>query len=376
MAWGFQSGRGSPVGPVHKPAVQLMQEAAVVLAQGGGFQIYYQPTRAGYLDDRHVGVMEKVARFCRERQELCHKSETVPETGVLFSRHSLYRAAPRLFGGWGAQVDQAGGTVDALVENHMSVDVIPDWRLGELAAKYALIVVPDWSDIGAEARDALLVYARGGGRLLLIGAETAAAFRDVLQVRFLGEPRDQPAWIPGVEVFANMRGRWQDVELAGAHELETRFPTYDATRDGRPAATLAAVGSGMVAAIYGPAGTVFAKTHAPETRRLIGRVARRLHEPSIALEAPPVVEVVRRRKGGRQMVHLLNYSGMQVASDYGAVDYVPPAGPMKISIRMERRPRRVTLEPGGRELRGTWSNGAWSAPIDRLDIHAILAWEA
>ena len=85
MAWGFQSGRSNPVGPIHKSSVQLKQEAAVVLAQGGGFQIYYQPTRAGKVDDRHIDVMAKVAKFCRARQQFCHQSETVPEIGVLFS---------------------------------------------------------------------------------------------------------------------------------------------------------------------------------------------------------------------------------------------------------------------------------------------------
>lgn len=82
---------------VHKSAVQLQQEAVVVLAQGVGFQLYYQPTRAAYLDDRHVGVMERVAKFCREREKFCHQSETVPEIGVVFSKHSLHATANKLF---------------------------------------------------------------------------------------------------------------------------------------------------------------------------------------------------------------------------------------------------------------------------------------
>ncbi len=95
MAWGFARG---PAGPVHKSAVQLQQESAVVLAQGGGFQIYYQPTRAGKLDDRHVDVMARVAEFCRARQALSHKSEMVPQIGVLFSTTSLYSTSGKLFG--------------------------------------------------------------------------------------------------------------------------------------------------------------------------------------------------------------------------------------------------------------------------------------
>ena len=376
MAWGFQSAQRNPVGPIHKSSVQLMQEASVVLAQGGGFQIYYQPTRAGKLDDRHVTVMEKVARFCRARQKLCHKSETASEIGVLFSKETLYTTVPKLFGGWGNAVNPARGIVDALIEKHYSVDVVPDWRLEQVAGRYPCLVVPDWANIGAAATDVLLEYAGNGGRLLIAGAANAALFKDTLQVRLVGAPSDQLAYVPGTEVFANVRGLWQDVDPAGAHVLERRYPTYDSTRDGKPAATLSAFGDGMIAAIYGPVGAVFAQTHAPETRRLLGRVMGQIHTPSVEVDGPPTVEVVRRNKGDKTLLHLINVSGMQLASDYGAIDFVPAVGPLRISIRMRRRPPRVTLEPAGRVLKGSWSNGVWTTTLDRLAIHAILAWEA
>ncbi len=374
MAWGFQSSRENPVGPVHKSAVQLQQEASVVLAQGGGFQIYYQPTRAGYLDDRHIGVMEGVAKFCREREDLCHKSETVPEIGVLFSKHSLYATGNKLFGGWGERVNQARGTVDALVDNQLCADVIPDWKLEEVARQYPMIIVPDWEEIGDEARDTLLAYARDGGHLLLVGARNAALFQDELQVNFPRPAERVSAYIPGREVFADAAGVWQDVETRGAHVLATRYPTYDATRDGRTAATVASLGDGSIAAIYGPLGTVYAQTHAPEARNVFGEIVRQVHTPAVRVECPPAIEVVWRRKSGRNVLHLLNASGMQLASDYGAIDYVPPVGPIRISLSLPVRPRRVTLEPGGEELKGVWRDGAWSASIPTLAIHAMLVW--
>jgi hypothetical protein len=376
MAWGFQSARENPVGEVHKPAVQLMQEAAVVLAQGGGFQIYYQPTRAGKVDDRHIEVMGKVADFCRARQSWSHRTETVPEVGVLFSKETLYTRTPRLFGGWGSAVNPARGVVDALIESHYSVDVIPDWKLREVAAHYRCLVVPDWTNIGREARDVLLEYARSGGRLLIIGADNALLFRDALAVRLLGEASDQTAYVPGAEVFANVRGLWADIEPAGAFVLETRFPTYDSTRDAKPAATLNAWGDGQIAAIYGPAGSVFAATHAPETRRFLARVLGQIFVPSFTIDGPPVIEAALRRKGDTMLLHLANAAGMQLASDYGAIDFVPPVGPIRLKVRMPRRPRRVTVEPGGRAAEGSWSEGVWTGTLDRLEIHSVLAWEA
>jgi len=94
----------------------------------------------------------------------------------------------------------------------------------------------------------------------------------------------------------------------------------------------------------------------------------------VSLDGPPAIEIARRRKQGRELLHLVNASGMQIASDYGAIDYVPPTGPLRIGIRMDRRPKSVTLEPAGAALNGTWSGGVWTTTVDRLDIHSIIAW--
>lgn len=375
MAWGFQWRQGQPVSVVHKPAVQLCQEAAVVLAQGGAFQVYYVPTRAGWIDERHIGVMTRLARFCRERQQLCHRSETVPQIGLLFSTRSLYNTTKRLFGSWGSAANPARGLLDALIENQLPADVIPEWKLAEIAAQYPLIVVPDWPDVGEAIRDQLREYALRGGRLLVAGAENAALFHKELGVNLKGKPIDQPAWIPGEEVFANIEGVWQDVEPAGADVIETRYPTYDGRKDGRCAATWARLGAGEIVGFYGPLGAVFAVTHAPAAREVVRRLVRRLFEPIVRVEGPPTVEVVLRRKNGLLLVHLLNATAMQVAMDYSAVDFIPPVGPLRVSLKLSRPPRSARLEPEGVRLAGTWQEGVWSAEIPRLAIHSIVAVE-
>lgn len=375
MAWGFQWRQGQPLAVVHKPAVQLCQEAAVVLAQGGAFQIYYAPTRAGWIDERHIEVMARVARFCRERRQLCHRSETVPQIGILFSTRSLYNTTKRLFGGWGSAVNPARGLLDALIENQLPADVIPEWKLEEIAAQYPLIVVPDWPDLGEAVRDRLCDYARRGGKLLVAGAENAALFQAVLGVRLLGKPAVQPAWIPGEEVFANFHGLWQEVETSGAEAIESRYPTYDGRKDGRVAATWSRLGAGEIVSFYGPLGAVFAVTHAPAAREVVRRLVGRLFAPRATVESPPTVEVVLRRKNGLLLVHLLNATAMQVAADYSAVDFIPPVGPLRVGVRLARPPRAARLEPGGLRLAGDWRAGFWSVEIPRLEIHSIVAIE-
>jgi hypothetical protein len=381
------------VGVVHKPSAQLNQEASVALAQGGGFQVYYQPTRAGKLDDHLIATMTKVASFCRARQALSHQSETVPQIGLVFSRNSLYDFTPpaaaatrpgasappppegRLFGGWGDMVDPARGLLDALLECHYSVDVVPDWKLSEVASQYPLLAVPDWLNIGADVKDALAGYAAKGGNLLLVGATNAALFAKELGVRLRDASR-QPAFVTGEETFANVRGLWQDVDPGAAEAIESRYPVFDATRDGQCAATLSRFGSGRIAAIYGPLGSVFAVSHAAPVRQFIRRVVDRVFTPLAQVDAPPLVETVLRRKDGKLLLHLVNCSGMQVATEYATVDLVPAAGPLRIGLRIPNRPARVTLEPGGRQIAGAWKDGLWTGVVDRLETHAIVAFSS
>lgn len=375
MAWGFQHNPSSPTGMSHKSAVQLEQEASIVLAQGGGFQIYYQPTRAGWMDDRNVGVMARVAQFCRERQAVSHETEGASEIGVVFSASSLYATATKMFGGWGALTNPARGMVDALVANHYSVDVIPEWRLAEAVKRYGLIVLPDWPATGGDTKNILAEYVRAGGRLLLAGAENAALFRGELPVRFEGDATSQAAFVPGDEIFGNVTGKWQPIEPGSARVIENRFPAVDSRRDATPAATLSSLGKGQIAAVYGPLGSVYTATHAAPTRQFVGKVVSSIFQPSLRIEAPPVIEAALRRKGSRTLLHLVNTAGMQVAADYAVIDYIPPVGPVSISLRLDHKPSRVKLEPGGKAIAGSWKDGRWSGSVDRVEIHSVLVFE-
>ncbi|MGH9612796.1 MAG: hypothetical protein ACRD4P_06940 [Bryobacteraceae bacterium] len=337
MAWGFQSDRSTGAGAINKSAEQLQQEACIVLAQGGAFQVYYQPTRAGYIDELHIDTMARLAEFVRKREAACHHSEAVPQIGVVFSQHSIYSTAKKPFGSWGSQVDPARGLIDALLENQYSADIIPDWKIDE-AGRYPLVVVPEWPDLSAETARALIGVAESGGSLFVAGAENARLFQDALGIQLTGTAGHEPAFIPGKEVFANVSGQWQEVQPGSAQVVLTRFPTFDSTKDGKTAATLNSVGKGRIIGFYGDAGTVFAKTHAPEVRHVIGGLVSRLFQPKYRVSAPPTVEVALRRKHGREYLHLINTTGVQIAADYSVINFVPPVGPIIVRGAVSAKP--------------------------------------
>jgi hypothetical protein len=371
MAWGFVVDRTSQV-HIHKRPSQLKQEAAAVISQGGGFQIYYNPTRAGWIDQRLVDVMAEVAQFCRERQEWSFHTDPEPQVGVLFSAHSLYATSNKLFGGWGAAEHPARGTVDALLASRYSVDILPDWKLAE-APQYPVIVVPDWPDIGAQAR-ALTAYARGGGALILLGAGNALAFSELADID-VPDVREQDAVLLGDTGFAPVHGEWGDVEPGEASIVEERFPSYDERSGAVPAAALATAGAGRVAVIPGPLGAVYATTHAPAIHEFLRRVVARVFQPAVEVDGPTTVEVSLRRKDSRWLVHVTNMTAMQVGPDYPVIDFIPPLEAMNVSIRLPKRPARVTWQPGGLALDGEWRDGVFRTTIPRFEIHGVLVIE-
>lgn len=370
MAWGFQSD-GKQFN--HKPAVQLQQEASTVLAQGGGFQVYYALPRGGYIDQTHVATLERVAAFCRKRQELVHKTSSVPQIGVFFSQHTLYHSTNKLFGGWGSELNPVRGFVDALIDLHYSTDVIPEWREDSYLQSFPLIVLPEWRLIGESSARRLRNYVLDGGNLLVAGAENVGLFADLLDVSLKGAPTNLTAFVKGGDQLGNVSGRWQDVEAGpGAKVAGIYFPAAE-QKDGRIAAVLKRAGKGNIGAVFGSLGSCYAAYHSPAVREFIGSIVKELFTPLIELNAPHCLEVALRRKGDTLLAQIINCSGMQVAADYAAIDYIPPVGAFEVSLRLEREPVRVRLEPEGISLLGSWENGIWRGTIPGLSIFATLA---
>ncbi|MBN1808303.1 MAG: hypothetical protein JW909_04490 [Planctomycetes bacterium] len=373
MAWGFN--RAQDTDWSHKAPVQLQQEAAVCISQGGGFQVYYQPTRSGRIDGSLVGVMADVAAFCRKRKAASFRTDSVPQVAVILSSESIKAATDTLYK-WNDQQAPAKGALHALLELGYSVDVLSEHQLFERSDSYPLIVLPECSALLPSFVEKLREYAASGGSLMLIGAAPARLFPKELGVRFSADPEETDAFIDADGVLGCCDGLWQPVSVPPARRVASRYAAHDTSGPADAAASVSKFKKGRVGAIYGPAASVHLKTHLPATRRLIGLLAGRLFpNPVVKLSAPPCVDVVLRRKGARVIVHLVNTSGMQQADDYTVVDYVPPVGPVELTVRLKRRPDKVSLAGESAGFTSRWNAGRLRVRIDRIDIHAALVIE-
>lgn len=178
MSWSF-----SRKAKKQKPAVQLMQEAAVVLAMGGGYQAYFKQDRDGAVRDlAEMDVMAKVAQFCRDRQAFCHRSVSVPQIALLYSTAGHYRESPRLFHWAGSNgVTVLRKALTQILQNQYGVQILSEHQLKSNMAQWPVILVPGWEYLEPDFRDELAAYAKTGGRLLLIGPGPAKLFEGELR---------------------------------------------------------------------------------------------------------------------------------------------------------------------------------------------------
>jgi len=100
-------------------------------------------------------------------------------------------------------------------------------------------------------------------------------------------------------------------------------------------------------------------------------------QPFFATTAPSWVDASLRRQAGRLLVHFVNQNpGRDVArlhTDDTWVDEIPDVGLYACELRLPRRPRAVTWEPGGEKVEWTWRRGVLHATVPRFRIHGCLS---
>jgi hypothetical protein len=317
MAWSFSRNKGQD-GMQQKTAVQINREAAIVLAAGGGFQAYFKQKRDGSVYDERVPVMAEVAKFCRARQAVCHRSEAVPQIGLLLSTAGHYRSINGLFN---RNLNMVHGTLQALVESQQSVEVVGEHQLAGRMGEYPLIIVPEWAYLDPTFRDELAAYAREGGSLLLIGPGPATLFEKELQ--------------------------------------------------GTKPGAVATIGKGRIALLPENFGQRYLSKREKATREpLIALVRQLFPKPMVEVTGSEDVEITVAKNHGKLLVNLVNVSGPHQTEPL--TDSITPIGPVKLTIRMASRPNAITLAPAGMPLPFECADGEVSLTVPAVEVHEIV----
>ena len=369
MAWSFSTQPDRR----QKSAVQLQREAAVVVALGGGFQAYFKQKRDGSIYDEQMPVMGEVATFCRARQQLCHHAEMAPQVALLFSTAAHYRKINGLFSRDNTRLD---GTLRALLEGQQAVEVLAEHHLANRLPQYPLVVVPEWEYLEPQFKGELVAYVKAGGNLLLIGPKTAALFAAELDVTLEGEPKPSgPVHLGHDGHVATLKASRQAVKLGASAALFGKLhEAKDVASAAEPAASIAKLGRGQIAATYFTFGQNYREAPTEAARKFLNDLARRLFpEPMVEVTGSADVDVCVARNRGKLLVNLVNTAGPHRTQSI--VESIPPIGPLNVTIRQPAKPARVTLEPAGKSLPFEYHNGRLRLTVPQVAIHEIVVVE-
>ncbi len=376
MAWSFRWKSGQTC-PSTKSVAQLQQEAAVVVALGGGFQVYFRQKRDGSIYDWQMDTMAEVARFCRERQPFCHRSEPVPQVALLYGGAAYYRMGPDLLRPWSGQLDAMKGILRSLLSLHYSVEITMEHHLSGRIDTYPIIIVPEWEYLEKAFKEELLGYVERGGNLLLIGPGAAAMFAKPLGAAFRKRAETRDQWLEYGGNLAAMKTVSRRVSLTdGTQTVGRLFAENETSGRSRPAASIAEYGEGKIAATYLNLGERFNHASTSVARDFLAALVRELFPlPIVRVEGSDTVDVSVNRLGSQLVVNLVNTAGPHADPNVAVFDRVPLIGPLNVSIRTDKRPERVILQPGTRHLPFRFADGAVQLTLPRLDIHEIIVIE-
>jgi len=360
-----------------KSIAQLQQEAAIVLALGGGFQAYFRQKHDGSIHDWTMRLMAEVARFCRARQQLCHRAEAVPQIALLYSTAAYYRKSQRVFSPWGGELVPLSGVLRALLESQHAVEIVINHHLSGRMGEYPLIVIPEWDYLKPKFRRELLDYVAGGGSLLLIGPRAAAMFKGPLRVKFVGKAEEKPHWLEHDGWLCGLKTLSQRVNLGrGAKAFGKLYAENDNKGPHEVAASVARYGRGKIAATYLNLGERYVNAATSTARKFLSALVRELFpKPVVEVSGSHAVDVTVNRIGGKLAVNLVNTSGPHADPNIYVFDEVAPVGPLHVTIRTGKKPRRVTLEPAKKKLRYQYRKSEITLTLPRLEIHDIIVVE-
>jgi hypothetical protein len=358
-----------------KSVPQMQQEAAEVLAMGGGFQTYWQQNRDGSPEPYQFRKMAEVIKFSNERKQYSFEANIVPQVGLLYSTYAWKRVpVTNLYSGHSQEAMK--GNLNMLMDRQLSVDILMDHQLDGRLEEYPVIVLPEWEHIDPSIRTRLTEYVRNGGNLIVVGAQATRDFSETLGVNFLGKVQKDTAFFAGFnKETVILKTDFQPVQiLKDTKSVGIQLKADDWRFPGtHPLATVRPLGKGKIAGIYMNEGSFYTKNKNPVISQLLKSLVETM-DPRLMSKVTGSTQVhqVLARKNGKLYVHLINTSGPHDNPTVMVYDEVSPIHNVNVSIRLASTPKNVRLQPGNTKLQFTYKNGAVSVRVPELKIHSIV----
>ncbi len=371
MAWGF-SWNGGDMPMSIKSAVNLKQEAAEIIAMGGGVQFYFQQNSDLSIKPWIADMLEDIGKFCRERQRFCHKAAPVPQIALLYPSTAYQRSAPVPYS---RSLGMLQGALYSILDGQQAVEILMEHHLKGNIEKYPLIIIPECDYLDATIIQELITYVNNGGNLLLTGPDAALIFKNELGIISAEKTPRQEAFISAGGKIGSVKSEILRVSLS--EDVKPLSIFYKGSDFNRPdyyaSSSVTQLGKGKIAAIYFNAGTSYNEYKTFVIRDLVNETIDNLFTDKIAeISGSKLLHVAVNKLDDRIYINLINVAGNHAGQNTIGYDEVPPLTEIEVAIKLESRPWFIKLQPGGKNLKYNYSDGRYIVKIPEIALHSIL----
>ena len=374
MSWSFWYQFGPTMGGDQKTAIHMKQEAAEIMAMGGGFQGYVRQKRDASLPLTELPVMAELSKFVRARQPFCEGVTPTPQVAVLYSNATVKAFDKQLFSR--GQAYRMQGVLWALLDAQIPTEVLSEQHLTGRMSQYPLIVVSQQDSLTPAFRQELLEYARQGGNLLIMGVETTKNFASELGIRPVGDTTSSTKWVHYNGHTMVVNTPFLPVQTAGAQPFgQVRPHEYGGNLLGIAASTIA-FGKGKLMGVYADLSQDYIKHQSSKARDFMAvLVGPLLPKPVVEVRGSHLVHVVANRLNNQLAINLINTGGRHADPQVFTYDEVPPLADLTVKVRTDKKPNRIVQQPENKPLSFTYVSGVATLTVPTLAVHSILVVE-
>jgi len=373
MSWSFAWKNNSKA---TKSIPQLEQEAAEVLAMGGGFQTYWQQNRDGTPEPYQFSKMKEIIRFCKERKVYTFQSEIIPQIGLLYSTYAWKRLpANNLYSSHGQE--KIKGVLNMLLDAQLPVEILMDHQLKERMESYPLLIIPEWEQIDPAIQPRLIDYVQRGGNLIVIGPKAIAGFADELGITIDAKPVTEGSIFAGHNNrIVMMHTGFQPVHIKNGIQKtgirlnadDWRFPTDESL------ASVRQLGKGKIGGVYMDMGDFYNNNKNPLSIALLISVVDKMVPRFVSTVecGSGSLHQVLSRKNGNMYLHLINAGGAHSNPSVLVYDDIAPAENIEVKLEPGKQPKSIILQPANANIPFTYKNGIAIVHLPSVKLYDIL----
>jgi len=362
MAWGFtREGYNTETGFEDKNSKQLMQEAAISLSLGGGFQVYLKQNNDGSVVRSESNRLVELGDFVHKRK-MCYRRKPVAQVGVFYSAESRYKKS-NIFN-QSTSTKCLIGALNCILDARYTANVILEYQIDTLS-DYDIVVIPEWEFMNDEIKNKFLEYAENGGKLLIIGAKLSEQFG-----KLTGE-NIKPADEKEIRYIVSKTGEFAQVTGAAAvleSGEEYLYSKHDVRYKSIPAYSIKEYGKGKISYIPMDFGTVYSGRKSFIAVDFMKKVLNGLSKPVVEVNKSHI-DITMQKSDNGYLINLVNMNQSRHDLNIMAYDEIPEI--YNVEITLDKKYKNITM-PLGEKFEVAETDEKTVIKLEKLDIHSII----